>query len=101
MLRWLCSINQAHCDTDLAKVLNLSPHVAFQPGRLDTYLEARRLLLHRIDIASSPDGVRTELNITPALSSVHVHHDEETVISTVRAIGSYTQPCNGKTSMAV
>jgi hypothetical protein len=97
VLRWLCSINQAHCDTGLAKVLNLSPHVAFQPGRLDTYLEARRLLLHRLNIASSSDGVRTELNITPALSSVHVHHDEEAVISTVRVIGSYRQPCNGKT----
>ena len=95
MLRWLCSISQAHCDTGLAKVLNLSPHVVFQRSRLEAYVEAKRLLLHRLDSTSTSNCARTELNITPALSSVHVHHDEETVISTVRAIGSCTQPGKG------
>jgi thiamine biosynthesis lipoprotein ApbE len=79
------------------KILNLSPQVAFPPGKLDLYFEARNLLLHGVDITSTPDDIITELNITPAISNVSVHHDEDLVVSTARTIASHARPAIGRT----
>lgn len=68
----------------MSKMLNISPQVAFPPGRLDPYLEAKKFLLHRHSITPSSEDIVTELNITPAFSCVHIHHDEDVVISTAR-----------------
>lgn len=88
VLLWLSRVLVGHDQAQQAKVLNLSPTVAFAPARLDSYLEARKSLLQERKIPLSPDEIPTELNITPAMSDVPVHHDEELVISTARALKS-------------
>jgi len=81
----------------MTKILNLSPQVAFPPGKLDLYFDARNLLLQDLDIIPSLDNSTTELNITPAMSDVPVHHDEDLIISTARTITSHVRPAVERT----
>lgn len=92
VLLWLSRILQGDEEIRKTKILNLSPLVAFPPGRIDRYTEARDLLLQRLDVIRSRDCIKTELNITPAMSEVPIHHDEDLVVSTVRTIASNARP---------
>ena len=92
MLVWLSRILQSHDDAHTIKILNLCPQAALPTSRIDLYFEARNLFLQKLGVNTRPEDIMTEVNITPASSEVPVHHDEDLVISTVRAITSHAQP---------
>ena len=92
MLLWLSRISQSHDDAHTTKILNLSPQAALPPSRIDLYLEALNLFLRKLDVNARTDNIMTEVNITPARSEVPIHHDEDLVISTARALASHARP---------
>lgn len=77
---------QGYDDVRQAKVLNLDASIAFPSERLAQYLAAKERFLDQFATSLTLKEGFTELNVTPAFSTVHVHHDEDIVISTVRTI---------------
>jgi hypothetical protein len=86
VLQWLSNMVEGHGDIRWAKILNLDSESVFATERLARYHAAKDRFLHDISILSSAEAPKTTLNITPAFSTVHVHHDEKIVVSTVRTI---------------
>lgn len=88
IIRWLSNLLEGHDDMRLAKILNLDAETVFPSSTLDRYAAAKDGLLRQLDIPSLWEKARIELNITPAFSSVHIHHDEATVLATVRTVNT-------------
>lgn len=96
VLQWLSNMVNGHEDMRSAKILNLDAESVFATETLAQYHAAKERFLHDTSILSSVEETKTTLNITPAFSTVHVHHDEKIVVSTARTIKARVAQTSGR-----
>ncbi|KAI7290644.1 hypothetical protein KC343_g273 [Hortaea werneckii] len=83
MSEWLANVLEDDERQNADKLVNIQAAVALRPSELEKFCNYRSKLLNRHVACSGQDPTTTMINISPAYSTVDIHHDEDVVASTV------------------